>query len=298
MRDMLTRTIGTTIQVRTAMAPDLWPAMVDPTQIEIAILNLAINARDAMPLGGTLTIEMRNLPGASRSAPRELAGRDCVCISVRDGGTGMSEEVLRSAIEPFFTTKEPGKGSGLGLSQVYGMVQQSDGALQIESELGAGTTVHLYLPRAPDAAGASEPARDQASKEKPRGRILVVDDDPGVRDIAVETLRQAGYCVIDVESGQAALDALARGEVFELMVIDVAMPGLDGIETVRRARRRWPGLRALYITGYADAVGAGLAPGSEPLLKKPFRLDDLRNAVGEAISRQQREAGIVEPEPR
>ena len=148
MREMLTRTIGSTIEIHLALSPDLWPALIDPTQIETAILNLAINARDAMPSGGELTIETRNLPAGAASAPAELAGRDCVGLSVRDTGTGMPDEVLRSAVEPFFTTKEPGKGSGLGLSQVYGTVQQSNGAMEIESRVGLGTAVHLFLPRA------------------------------------------------------------------------------------------------------------------------------------------------------
>jgi PAS domain S-box-containing protein len=162
MSDLLTRTIGPTIQVRTKLATDLWLALVDPTQIEIAILNLAINSRDAMPSGGTLAIETRNRRACSDAVPSEIGDRDCISISVRDTGTGMTDEVLRSAVEPFFTTKEVGKGSGLGLSQVYGVVRQSDGSLQIESQPGAGTTVHLYLPRAAAPADASPGDLDHA----------------------------------------------------------------------------------------------------------------------------------------
>ena len=157
MQDLLARTIGPTMRVRTDLAPQLWPALADPTQIEIAILNLAINARDAMPLGGSVTIETRNHPAGSADVPAEIGGRDCLCVAVRDTGTGMTEEVLRSAVEPFFTTKPPGRGSGLGLSQVYGMIRQSNGALQIESEVGAGTTVRLYLPRAGAEVAAPAP---------------------------------------------------------------------------------------------------------------------------------------------
>ena len=148
MSDLLARTIGATIEVDTALASDLWPALVDATQTEIALLNLAINARDAMPLGGRLTIETRNLPAGSGHLPHEIREHDCICISVQDTGTGMTDEVLRSAIEPFFTTKEVGKGSGLGLSQVYGLARQSNGSLRLESRLGVGTSVHLFLPRA------------------------------------------------------------------------------------------------------------------------------------------------------
>jgi PAS domain S-box-containing protein len=236
MGEILARTIGTTIQVRTNLATELWPALVDPTQIEIAILNLAINSRDAMPLGGTLLIETRNLRAGTKAIPIELGDRDCICISVRDTGTGMTEEVLHSAVEPFFTTKEVGKGSGLGLSQVYGMVQQSNGSLQIESKIGMGIAVHLYLPGGASEAGKLDAASDEATADQTAARILVVDDDPGVREITVQMLRQLGYGVTEVESGRAALDALSRGEAYDLMMIDVAMPGLNGIETVKRAR--------------------------------------------------------------
>jgi PAS domain S-box-containing protein len=284
MGQILTRTIGTTIQVRTNLAPELWPALVDPTQIEIAILNLAINSRDAMPLGGSLLIETRNLQAGTTAIPSELNDRDCICISVRDTGTGMTEEVLRSAIEPFFTTKEVGKGSGLGLSQVYGMVQQSNGSLQIESKIGMGTAVHLYLPRGAAEAGKLDAGSDEATAHQTAARILVVDDDPGVREITVQMLRQLGYGVTEVESGQRALDALSRGEAYDLMVIDVAMPGLNGIETVNRARQQYPFLRVLYVTGYVDMAGAEPKTGDDSLIKKPFKLIDLTNAVRRAIN--------------
>ena len=284
MREMLSRTIGAPIEVRTDLSADLWPALVDPTQIEIAILNLAINSRDAMPLGGTLCIETRNLHGAADGAPIELGDADCVRLTVRDTGTGMSEEVLRSAVEPFFTTKEPGKGSGLGLSQVYGMVRQSNGSLHIASRLGAGTSVHLYLPRAAANTAVADSLRDERPSPEISGRILVVDDDPAVRDITAQMLRQTGYEVVEAESGHAALAALARGENYDLLVIDVAMPGLNGVETLRRARQQRPALRALYITGYADIAGAELQIGGEPLLKKPFRLSDLTAAVRSTLN--------------
>jgi PAS domain S-box-containing protein len=290
LREMLTRTIGSQIEVRRALSPDLWPALIDPTQIETAILNLAINARDAMPSGGVLTLETRNLP-AGAGAPAELAGRDCVGLSVRDTGTGMSEEVLRSAVEPFFTTKEPGKGSGLGLSQVYGTVRQSDGAMEIDSRVGVGTAVHLFLPRAPVGPAALEASRLPAAVDATGGRVLVVDDDPGVREITGQMLRQCGFAVTEVTGGQAALDALgqgeSRGEKYELIVIDIAMPGLSGVEIVARARRRWPELRALYMTGYADASGAHPDFGDETLLKKPFRLHELQSAVHRALEHRQ-----------
>ncbi len=284
LREMLARTIGPAITVRFDLSPDLWLALIDPMQIETAILNLAINARDAMPSGGELTFQTRNLP-AGRGAPAELAGQDCVGLSVRDTGTGMSDEVLRAAIEPFFTTKEPGKGSGLGLSQVYGTVRQSNGAMEIESRVGAGTVVHLFLPRAfaEPAIAAPPPARAPIAAEPTGGRVLLVDDNPGVREITAQILRQCGFTVTEVASGQAALDVLERGEVCDLLVIDIAMPGLSGVETVARARRRRPELRVLYMTGYADAGGAQPDTGGEKLLKKPFRLHELRGAVRDAL---------------
>jgi PAS domain S-box-containing protein len=297
MREMLTRTIGADIEVRLGLSADLWPALIDPTQIETAILNLAINARDAMPLGGALTIATRNLP-AGIGAPAELVGRDCIGLSVRDTGTGMSEEVLRSAVEPFFTTKEPGKGSGLGLSQVYGTVQQSNGAMEIESRVGAGTVVHLFLPRALVDAAVAEPSRGPVAAAMEGGRVLVVDDDPGVREITAQMLRQCGFTVTEVASGQKALDALGAAEgqgesqaaAYELVVIDIAMPGLSGVETIARARRRWPDLRVLYMTGYADASGANPDIDGERLLKKPFHLPELQRAAREALDRRPRTA--------
>jgi PAS domain S-box-containing protein len=286
LREMLTRTIGSQIEVHLALSPGLWPALIDPTQIETAILNLVINARDAMPSGGVLTIETCNLPGGA-GAPAELAGRDCVTLSVRDTGTGMSEEVLRSAVEPFFTTKEPGKGSGLGLSQVYGTVRQSDGTMEIESRVGAGTAVHLFLPRAPVGPAAPGASGKTVAADAAGGRILIVDDDPDVREITGQMLRQCGFAVTEVSGGQAALDTLLReedrGEKYDLIVIDIGMPGLSGVEMIARARRRWPELRVLYMTGHADGSGTQTDLGSETLLKKPFRLHELESAVHRAL---------------
>jgi PAS domain S-box-containing protein len=300
MLDLLTRTIGATVAIETRLASELWPVLIDPTQIEIAILNLAVNARDAMPLGGALLIETRNVPAGEGAVPIEIGEGDCICLAVRDTGTGMSEEVLHSAVEPFFTTKEVGKGSGLGLSQVYGVVRQSNGGLHIASEIGRGTSVSIYLPRAVGAAGAAERRSKAAMPEPEIGRVLVVDDNAAVRDIAAQMLRQIGYGVAEAESGQAALDALACGEVYDLLVIDIAMPGLDGIETVRRARDIAPDLGVLYITGYTDPAAAGAEHriGDDPLIKKPFKLRNLRQAVRLAIKRASRRAKPApDPDP-
>ncbi|HJU16679.1 MAG TPA: PAS domain S-box protein [Stellaceae bacterium] len=294
MGDLLGRTIGPNIGVQTALAADLWPALVDPTQIEIAVLNLAINSRDAMPLGGTILIETRNRVGGVDPLPAELGGCDCIMLSVSDTGTGMSEEVRARAVEPFFTTKEVGKGSGLGLSQVYGVVQQSGGTFEIDSAPGRGTTVRLYLPRA-IIASAGAAATAEGSGPEARARLLVVDDDADVRDIAVQMLRQAGYAVTEAESGHAALEALARGETYDLFVVDMIMPGLNGVEAVRRARARWPGLKALFMTGYADAALRADLNETGPLIKKPFRLAELAAAVQRALSLPASAAANVVP---
>jgi CheY-like chemotaxis protein len=282
MEELIKRTIGPSVRLERRPGPDVWPALSDTNQLETALLNLAINARDAMPQGGTLTIETRNLRDDSRLLPSEIAVRDCICVSVRDTGTGMTEEVARSAIEPFFTTKEAGRGSGLGLSQVYGVVQQSNGAMQIESRPGTGTIVHLYLPRTAAIEAAADGTPDPPQDQQLNARILVVDNDE-VRDVTEQMLREIGYATVGVESGQHALEVLDRGEAFDLLVIDIAMPGLNGIETVRRARAQRPGLKVLYVTGYAD-LGGDRQTEDDPRIKKPFHLAELTAAVRVALA--------------
>ncbi len=284
MGELLARTMGGTIRLRTALDPQLWPALLDPTQVELMILNLAINARDAMPLGGTLTIATANIAAGMPGTPPEVGHRDSVMLSVSDTGTGMSAEVLSRAFEPFFTTKEVGKGSGLGLSQVYGLVKQSGGAVRIDSRPGEGTTVWLYLLRAVESA-AAEAGAQQAAAAREGGRLLVVDDDADVRDITVQLLRESGFAVAEADSGQAALAALERGEVHDLALVDIAMAGLNGIETVRQLRGRRPALRVLFITGYADTSRFDAQTGADPVLKKPFSRDALAAAVQGALRR-------------
>jgi PAS domain S-box-containing protein len=284
MGELLGRTMGGTIQVRTALDPQLWPALLDPTQIELMILNLAINARDAMPLGGTLTIATANVAAGMPGVPAEISQHDSVILSVSDTGVGMSADVLARAFEPFFTTKDVGKGSGLGLSQVYGLMKQSGGAVRIDSRPGHGTTVWLYLLRAAEAA-ADERGAPHAAAARAGGRILVVDDDADVRDITVQLLREGGYAVAEAHSGLAALAALERGETYDLVVVDIAMAGLNGIETVRQWRERRPGLRVLFITGYADTSMFDAQTGADPVLKKPFSRDALTAAVQDGLRR-------------
>ena len=282
MSELLKSTMGGSIAVNVRLQPGLWSALVDPTQIELVILNLAINARDAMPVGGGLTIETANATlGDEPAQPGEPPPGDYVAISVIDSGTGMSEEVRARAFEPFFTTKEIGKGSGLGLAQVLGFVQQSGGGVHIDSVTGTGTTVRVYLPRAHTEAVAADgeaSSRLFASPHPERRLALLVDDDNAVRDVTAARLRQLGFDVLEAGSGGAALDLLDRSPRVALLVADFAMPGMNGAEVARQARARRPDLPVLFVTGYADQ--SELADvGEERVVQKPFRDDELERKV-------------------
>ena len=274
MRPLLERSMGGLIAIRIEPAAGVWPALVDPTQLEVALLNLAINARDAMPEGGTLTLGAANttVPVSGEAGhPPELAPGAYVTISVQDTGTGMDAATLARAVEPFFTTKETGKGSGLGLSMVYGMTAQSGGGARIDSQPGRGTTVWLYLPRAEQPA---EPPSPTVLYSVPGNgsTVLLVDDDALVRDATTALLEAQGYRVLATDSGAAALAVLQGGTRIDVLVSDYAMPGMTGAVLVREARRIVPGLKALLVTGYAE-LPDGVEP--VPLLKKPFRPGEL-----------------------
>ncbi|HZS83932.1 MAG TPA: PAS domain-containing protein [Stellaceae bacterium] len=296
MEEMLSRTIGPGHRIKKDLAEGLWPALADPGQVEIAILNLALNARDAMPAGGTLKITTANVPAGEASLPKKLEG-DFVLIAVADTGVGMSEEVIARAFEPFFTTKEVGKGTGLGLSTVYGVARQSGGMAVLSSRVGVGTTVTIYLPRAAAAEDAGQTRSAAAAVGKPgaaRGRrVWVVDDDPDVRDFAADSLRQAGYEVVDAESGVAVLGAIERGLAVDAVIVDYAMPAMNGAELARRLRDLVPQLPIILITGYAEADIADF-PSGIAVLKKPFRIDDLIAAVGLVLH----DGSGAESEPR
>ena len=279
---MLFPTIGATVRIETVLTEHLWLALVDPTQIELVLLNLAINARDAMPNGGRLTIRTANV-GRSR-APSYLTPGDYVLISVADTGEGMTPEVLRRAVEPFFTTKELGKGSGLGLSMVHGVATQSGGGLHLDSSVGRGTTVRVYLPRARWAAPAPREPENRSGRVRDRATILVVDDDADVRQVAVSSLESFGYRTLAAKNGPAALDVLERAERVDLLLVDMAMPGMSGVELIKRARERRPGLRAMLVTGYADISAFSPAEG-DLVLPKPYRLERLASSVAEALHR-------------
>lgn len=282
--EMLRRSIGASVEIRHALATELWPVLIDISQIETALLNIAINARDAMPGGGLLLIETANIRVGSGELPDELARQDCVLISLRDTGTGMSPEVIERAFEPFFTTKEIGKGTGLGLSMVFGVVRQSGGTVRIRSRLREGTTVQIYLPRAVEAVTPS-PGRAMQTEALGRAHILVVDDDPDVLWITAEDLRGVGYVVAEAESGRAALALLEREDPCDLMVVDLVMPGLSGMDTARLARRSRPDLKVLFCSGYADLSGFEGDIGNDVLLKKPFKPETLAEAVRAALDR-------------
>jgi signal transduction histidine kinase/CheY-like chemotaxis protein len=292
MTQMLRPSLGPTVEIRHALAADLWPALVDTSQIETALLNVALNARDAMPEGGTMLIETANIAADNEDLPKEVAACDCVLVSVRDTGSGMSREVLDRVFEPFFTTKEVGKGTGLGLSMVFGVVRQSGGTVRILSRLREGTTVQIYLPRAIDNTGSAIGRATQA-RAPGGGDILVVDDDPDVRWIIAQDLQEMGYAVSEADSGRAALTILESDAPCDLLVADLVMPGLSGLDTLRLARRSRPDLKVLFVSGYADLSRFGANLSNYALLKKPFKLEALAEAVRAALERVFLEDNVV-----
>jgi len=292
MLDLLTRTIGPMIELRTDFQPHLWLALADQTQFEMIVLNLCINARDAMPDGGTLRIATENVSIATGPADDngvESPGPgDYVRLTVADTGIGMLEEVQQRAFEPFFTTKEVGKGTGLGLSQVYGIAKQLGGGVTIDSRVGKGTTLAVYLPR---AAVVVERRADSVapmihpsgiSSVSPEATILVVDDDEDVRAVMVSALENLGFSVLLAGSGAEALALIDAGHAVDLLLVDYAMPGMTGAEVLLEARRRHPSLRALLVSGYVDGHSVQPPPDVH-MLRKPFEFSDLAAAVVDVL---------------
>jgi CheY-like chemotaxis protein len=288
MEDLLHRTVGAETVVEVVDAPGLWPAMIDGTQLESALLNLCINARDAMPGGGRIIIEACNKRLDSRAAAQhDMDPGEYLSICVTDTGTGMEPQVIERAFEPFFTTKPIGQGTGLGLSMVYGFARQSGGQVRIYSEVGMGTTICIYLPRY--HGDAANDATDQIRSEQIVGSgetVLVVDDEATIRHLIEEVLDEQGYTVIGAGDGAAGIKVLQSGAKIDLLITDVGLPnGMNGRQVADAARTLRPSLKVLFITGYADnaAVGNGhLEPGME-LLTKPFTIDALSLKVADML---------------
>ncbi|HWB51213.1 MAG TPA: response regulator [Stellaceae bacterium] len=291
MRELLQSTMGGSIRITTMLEPDLWLALGDPTQLELAVLNLAINARDAMGGGGDLMVATANVDFERPVWPEDPAPGKYVSICVSDSGSGMTETVRRKAFEPFFTTKEVGKGSGLGLSQVLGFAKQSGGGVRIDTRPGKGTAVRIYLPRStgmPGEAAAASPTLEPAHAAT--ANILLVDDDQGVREVTAAMLRDLGYEVHEAADGRAALELLAREPKIDLMLIDYAMPGMNGADVARKARPARPTMPTLFITGFADRRALSTVSESH-IIGKPFRRSELAHKV--RVTLAEAEAGHI-----
>ena len=281
--DMMRRTLGGAVEVNTAFVADPWPALVDPTQIELVVLNLAINARDAMPMGGAITIETANVPNGDARLPSTLKAGDYVMIAVTDNGTGMTDEVAAKAFEPFFSTKGPGKGNGLGLSQVYGMAQQSGGGVTLKTRVGQGTRVEVFLPRT-EMPEAEPPApRGEPAPAPAATRVLVVDDQEDVLETAVANLEALEYTTVAASNPKTALELMEAQGPFDLMITDFAMAGMSGLELARAARRMQANLPVIIVTGYADVDHIGRADRVQ-VLKKPYMMDDLSHTIERALA--------------
>ncbi len=292
---LLKRLLGEPVELDLRHGRDLWLVKVDVNQFEQVIINLAVNARDAMPMGGKVAIRTANVTEreAELTGEKTLPPAEYVLVEVSDTGSGIAPEVMDKIFEPFFTTKEVGKGTGLGLSTVYGIVKQTGGFIFCDSTIGKGTTFHIYLPRhAQDASEEAEThkpeeTRRQAADLTGRGTILLVEDEEAVRAFGARALAAKGYTVIEAASGREALDiVLARGEPVDLVVSDVVMPEMDGPSLMRELRQRYPTLKIIFVSGYAeDAFRKNLPEGEEFIfLPKPFSLKQLVEAVKEAIS--------------
>jgi signal transduction histidine kinase len=274
MRDLINGSLGANIAIEIDVPDDLPAALVDPNQLELALLNLLVNARDAMPQGGNLAIVAREVPVDEGEVPGLAAGR-YVRFRIKDSGGGMDAETLARAHEPFFTTKDIGKGTGLGLSMVHGMAAQSGGAFRLRSKPGAGTTALLWLPAVDDAVAEPAAANGDAPSAAQPATVLLVDDDERVRRAAAEELRELGYSVVEAASGEQALSRAQADASFDILVTDQAMPGMTGTQLATELRRVKPGLPVLLMTGFSE-----LEPGGDiVVLAKPFRHAELAVAV-------------------
>jgi signal transduction histidine kinase/CheY-like chemotaxis protein len=292
MEDLLRRTLGPAIHVELIAGDDLWRTLCDPNQLENALLNLVINARDALPEGGLLQVSTANatLDAVDVSRQSELEPGDYVCMSVRDDGVGMPHRVIERAFDPFFTTKPSGQGTGLGLSMIYGFAKQSRGHVSIESIEGEGTTVRLYLPRSNDEspmATADVGSPRLTTNTLDRWHVLVVEDEPVIREMVVEVLADIGYVVMQAGDGQAAMKIIQSEAELDLLITDVGLPGFNGRQLAEQARQQRPTLKVLFITGYAEDATFGQIPSEEhaQMLPKPFGVNDLLTHVERLLRR-------------
>jgi two-component system NtrC family sensor kinase len=260
---------------------DIWPVEADVAELELALVNIAVNARDAMPHGGSFTVSARNV--AERRERAGQSGRDHIELTMSDTGEGMPPDIVAKIFDPFFTTKEVGKGTGLGLSQVYGFAQQSGGTVGVKSEVGRGTAITLSLPRSHAAVAAEPKPASPPPSVRAEGTILVVEDNPDVADVSSAMLEQMGYRVLRADDGNSALRTLQNGEAIDLLFSDIVMPnGMNGIELAEEVSRRFPHLRILLTTGYSDVAVA--AKSRFTILRKPFEVSALERAVREALT--------------
>jgi PAS domain S-box-containing protein len=292
VEELLRRSIGETITMRVTAADDLWTVRCDGNQLENALLNLAINARDAMPSGGSLTIETRNIVLSARDAAiRELAAGEYVELRVTDTGAGMPADVKARAFDPFYTTKPIGQGTGLGLSMIYGFVRQSDGAIRIDSEPGKGTSIEILLPRYTGDESA-DAAAETSSEEQRAGAnevVLVVEDEAVVRLLIVEVLNDLGYQALEAADGPQALRILQSSQRIDLLVTDIGLPGLNGRQVADAAREKRPSLKVLFMTGYAEnAAGKSFLEKGMEIITKPFTMDILATKIREIIESRPR----------
>jgi signal transduction histidine kinase/ActR/RegA family two-component response regulator len=285
MQGLLHSALGPRMKIESRPNPDLWPAMIDPTQFELVILNLVINARDAMPSGGVVTIETDNTHRGPPANDDEPAEGDYIVVTVCDTGVGMTPEVQARAFEPFFTTKPPGAGSGLGLSQVFGTARQSGGGVHIDSTPGRGTAVSVYLPRAA-LRPAPIPARPDDAERLEGGRavVLVVDDDAAVLGTTTAILQDIGYSVLQAESGKSALELLDIHRPIDLLLTDVVMTPMTGLELARYVEHLYPQLPVIFFSGYAGSAGLAGDGVRHRLIRKPFTPGDLRRQIEDALA--------------
>lgn len=293
--DLISRTIGEAIQMETVLAAGLWTTFADPTELETSLLNLCVNARDAMPDGGKLTIETANchLDERYSEANEAVPPGQYVLIAVSDTGTGMSQDTIARVFDPFFTTKPVGSGTGLGLSQVYGFVKQSNGHIKIYSELGKGTTVKVYLPRYYGKLERTNAANINAAPEGGTETILIVEDEASVLAMTAATLQEIGYTVLTAGGAHQAIGMIRGGVKFDLLLTDVVMPEMDGRKMSEQVRELVPDLRVLFMTGFTKnaIVHHGTLDAGVHLVQKPFTIEELARKVRQALDRSPKSAG-------